>query len=160
MSNFHSDTRGWWWTLFKAHLFSCAVEREEHCKQITLACARSVLATLGLPRSRCVCFPCLHCLDSRLLCQKLSEASPGCMFFPGLSHSGSGTWVVLRGADSVGPAFCALSQVQAAQVTRCLASTVFVTYHLPCLCRSIFWVYNRRTFSGRFQPSRIPRSLD
>ena len=32
----------------------------------------------------------------------------GCMHFPGLSRSGSGTWVVLRGADSVGPAFCAL----------------------------------------------------
>ena len=32
----------------------------------------------------------------------------GCMHLPGLSHSGSGTRVVLRGADSVGPAFCAL----------------------------------------------------
>ena len=43
--------RGWWWTLFffKAHLFSHAVGREERCKQITLACARSASATLGLP---------------------------------------------------------------------------------------------------------------
>ena len=32
----------------------------------------------------------------------------GCMHLPGLSHSSSGTRVVLRGADSVGPAFCAL----------------------------------------------------
>ena len=32
----------------------------------------------------------------------------GCVLLPGLSHSGSGTQVVLRGADSVGPAFCAL----------------------------------------------------
>ena len=32
----------------------------------------------------------------------------GWMHLPGLSHSGSGTRVVLRGADSVGPAFCAL----------------------------------------------------
>ena len=32
----------------------------------------------------------------------------GCMHFPGLSHSGSGTWVLHKGADSVGPAFCAL----------------------------------------------------
>ena len=32
----------------------------------------------------------------------------GCMHFPGLSHSGSGTQVVLRGSDSIGPAFCAL----------------------------------------------------
>ena len=29
----------------------------------------------------------------------------GCMYLPGLSRSGSGTRVVLRGADSVGPAF-------------------------------------------------------
>ena len=31
-----------------------------------------------------------------------------CMHFPGLSHSGSGTQIVHKGADSVGPAFCAL----------------------------------------------------
>ena len=29
------------------------------------------------PRSRRVCFPCLHCLGSRLLCQELSEVGPG-----------------------------------------------------------------------------------
>ena len=32
----------------------------------------------------------------------------GFLHLPGLSCSGSSTWVVLRGADSVGPAFCAL----------------------------------------------------
>ena len=32
----------------------------------------------------------------------------GCLHLPGPSRSGSGTRVVLRGADSVGPAFCAL----------------------------------------------------
>ena len=32
----------------------------------------------------------------------------GCLYFPGPSRSGSGTRVVLRGADLVGPAFCAL----------------------------------------------------
>ena len=32
----------------------------------------------------------------------------GCMHLPGPSRSGSGTRVVLRGTDSVGPAFCAL----------------------------------------------------
>ena len=31
-----------------------------------------------------------------------------CMYLPGLSRSGSGTQVVLRGTDSVGPVFCAL----------------------------------------------------
>ena len=47
--DFCPDTRGRWWTLFQAHLFSRAVRREERFKQITLACARSVSATLGLP---------------------------------------------------------------------------------------------------------------
>ena len=32
----------------------------------------------------------------------------GCMHFPGLSLSGSFTWVLLKSADSVGPVFCAL----------------------------------------------------
>ena len=32
----------------------------------------------------------------------------GCLHLPGPSRSGSGTQVVLRGADSVGPVFCAL----------------------------------------------------
>ena len=32
----------------------------------------------------------------------------GCLHLPGPSRSGSGTRVVLRGADLVGPAFCAL----------------------------------------------------
>ena len=35
------------------------------------------------------------------------------------------------------------SQVRAAQVTRCLASTVAATYHC-----SVFWVYSQCTFSG------------
>ena len=69
----------------------------------------------------------------------------GCMHLPGLSRSDSGTRGVLRGRDSVGPAFC----VWVAQVMRCLASMVAVTYRFPCPCRSVFWVYNQRTFAGR-----------
>ena len=34
VSDFHPDTRGQRWSLIQAHLFSCAVGREEHCKQI------------------------------------------------------------------------------------------------------------------------------
>ena len=49
VSNFCPDIRWRWWTLFQAHLFSRAVGREGHCKQITLVGALSVLATLGLP---------------------------------------------------------------------------------------------------------------
>ena len=33
VSNFHSDTRGRRWLFIQAHLFSCAVRREEHCNK-------------------------------------------------------------------------------------------------------------------------------
>ena len=36
------------------------------------------------------------------------EASLGYLHFPGLSCSSSGSWVLPKGADSVGPVFCAL----------------------------------------------------
>ena len=36
----------------------------------------------------------------------------GCLHLPGLRRSGSGTQVVLRGTDSVGPAFCALPRLE------------------------------------------------
>ena len=87
------------------------------------------------PRSRCVCFPSLYCLGSRLLCQELSEASPGLYALPrskplrfrflSTPQRRRLSWTCI---------LCA-SQVQAAQVTRCLASTVTpqvggVSYHL------------------------------
>ena len=50
VSDFHPDTK---WavvdTFFQAHSFSRTVGREGRCKQITLARARSVSATLDLP---------------------------------------------------------------------------------------------------------------
>ena len=85
VSNFHPDTRGRRWSLTQAHLFTHAVGREEHYKQLSLACvgnARSVLATWVCPRSQRVCFPSLHCSSSRLLCWELSEASPGLYALP------------------------------------------------------------------------------
>ena len=57
------------------------------------------------PRSRRVCFPGLHCSGSRLLCR---EQALGYMHFASLSCSGSGSRVLHKGTDSVGPAFCAL----------------------------------------------------
>ena len=86
---------------------------EEHRKQVSLACvgsARSVSAALGLP-------PLAHgaCALPAHTAQALGYSAGnrprpalGCMHLPGLSCSGSGTQVVLRGADLVGPAFCAL----------------------------------------------------
>ena len=61
VSTFHPDTRGQRWSFIQAHLFSCAAGREEHWKQISLACmgsAHSAWATLGLPPTHGVCaFP-------------------------------------------------------------------------------------------------------
>ena len=37
----------------------------------------------------------------------LSKAGPGCLYFPGLSCLGSGSWVLRKGKDLVGPLFCA-----------------------------------------------------
>ena len=122
-SNFRPDTRGTVVvTFFKARLFSRALGREEHCKEISLACAHSDSATLGLPHSWRVCLPHLHCSDSRLLCRELSDAGPGLHAFPRFKP--------LRFRFSGTPQRCRLgcacilcpSQVRAAQVTRCLAS--------------------------------------
>ena len=74
--------------------------------------------------SRHVCFPSLHCSDSRLLCQELSDAGPGLhalLRSKPLRFRFSGTPQRRR----LGWA-CVLrpSQVQAAQVTRSLARIV------------------------------------
>ena len=76
-------------------------------------------------------FPCLHCLGSRLLCWKLSEASPGLYALQRskllrFRYSGTPQRHRLGWACVLCP-----SQVRAVQVTRCLASTVTVTYCLP-----------------------------
>ena len=73
---------------------------------------------------RCVCFLSLHCSGSRLLCWELYDAGPGLhalLRSKPLSFRFSGTPQRRR----LGWA-CVLcpSQVRAAQVTRCLVSTV------------------------------------
>ena len=98
----------------------------------------------GCPRSRCVCFPSLHCSGSRLLCLELSEVGPGLHALPRSKP--------LRFRFSGTPQRCRLglacvlctSPVQAAQATRCLASTVTprcgASYHLLHPSRSVSWV--------------------
>ena len=86
--------------------------REEYCKQISLACvgsAHSVWATLGLTSLTA-------CVLSQSTLLRLQVAMQGnclwwaldCVHFPHLSHSGSGSWVLHKGTDLVGTAFCAL----------------------------------------------------
>ena len=86
--------------------------RDEHYKQKSLACVRSahsVLATLGLPLlTACVLSQStLLRLQVALLGNYLRWAL-GCVHFQDLHHSGSGSWVLHKGTDKVGPAFCAL----------------------------------------------------
>ena len=57
------------------------------------------------PCSPRVCFPCLHCLGSRLLCGNCLRPALGCMHFPGLSRSGSGTQVLLKAQTRLGLCF-------------------------------------------------------
>ena len=107
VSDFCPDTeRGQWWTLFfffKVHLFSHTVGRERCCKQVTLACAHSVSAPLGLPLLAAHTAQALRCSNGNCLRPAL-----GCMHRPGLSRFRFSSWVAFRDADSVGPAFCAL----------------------------------------------------
>ena len=76
----------------------------------------------------------------------------GFMQSPGLSHSGSGSQVLHRGADLVGPAFCALPGPSSSgdQVLGEHSRLHFeaVCFHLPCPSHLDFWVYNGCVFSG------------
>ena len=98
--------RGRWRTLFFFFFrltFSVALRggREGCCKQITLACARSASATLGLPPVHCACSLSAHAAQALgYSAGNDPRLALGCLYFPGPSRSGSGTWIVLRGADS------------------------------------------------------------
>ena len=148
MSNFHPDARGRWWTLFR---LTCSVvlwggrDAANKAHWCVLAVYRPHWVC---PQSRRVCFPCQHCLASRLLYRELSGAGPGlCTLSRSkpLRFKYSGTPQRHRHGWAC---FLCPSQVQAAQVTRCLVSMVAATYHLPHPCCSVFWVYNWHTFSS------------
>ena len=125
VSNFHPDTRGQWWSLFlDLGVQSCYGEGGTRQTNITGICGKcsQCLGHTGFAlSSRHMSFPSLHCSGSRLLCQELSEASPGLSVLPRsklLRFRFSGT-PQRRRLDWA----CILcpSPVRAAQVTRCLA---------------------------------------
>ena len=102
--------------------------------------------------SRCVCFPSLYCSGSRMLCVQLSEAGPGLRALPRskpFRFRFSGTPQRRRLSR---PCVLCTSQVRAAQVTRCLVSTVppkcGVSYHLPHPSCSICWVATGLPITG------------
>ena len=136
-------------------MFSCAVGRLEHCKQISLACVGSAcsdLATLGLSAL-------MVCVLSQSTLLRLQVAlqgnclrwALGCVHFLCLSHSGSGSWVLHKGTDSVGPVFCALprsEQLRRPGACRAHTPCVGASYHLPCPSCSVSWVHSGSAISG------------
>ena len=134
------------------------------------------------PRSRSVCFPCLHCSGFRLLCRELSDAGPGLHALPrskplrfrfSTKYSTKvQTWLGLcfvpfPGSSSSG------DQVLGEHSHRQVGGASYRLLRPSC---SVFCVYNRCAFSGvpcvssgelisgcdppgGCQLSRIPRSL-
>ena len=100
--------------LFRLTYGNCPVGREEHCKQISLACvgsARNVWATLGLPLLTACVLPQSTLLRLQVALQgNCLKQALGCVYFPGLSRSGSR--VLHKGTDSVGHVFCALPRLE------------------------------------------------
>ena len=101
----------------------------------------------------------------------------GCMHFPGLSCSGSGSWVLHKGTDLVGPEFCALprsNQLRQPGAWRAHSPQVEgASFHLSGPSRLVSWVCRGSIISGvlcvssgelisgcsppgRCQPFRIP----
>ena len=112
VSNFHPDTRGRWRSLFLGSLVqSCCGEGGTLQTNITGVCGEcsQCLGHIGFASTHGVCaFPvytaqALGCSARNCLMRALV-----CMHFSGLSHSGSGSQVLHKGADSVGPVLCAL----------------------------------------------------
>ena len=159
-------------------MFSYTLGREKHCKQISLVCvgsAFSVSATLGLPLL-------MECVLSQSTLLRLQVAlhvnclkrALACVHFSGLSCSGSGSQVLPKGADSVGPVFCALpgsKQLRRPGAWRAHSPEVVrASYHLHGPSHSISWVAaGTCVSSGELisgcdpldgcQPSRIPGRL-
>ena len=130
--------------------------RKEYCKQISLACVgstRSVLAILSLP-------PLTSCVLSQSTLLRLWVAlqrnclkwALGCMYYPGLSCSGSGSWVLHKGTDLVGPGFCALprsEQLRRPDAWRAHSHQVgSASYHFPGPSLLVSWVRSGSTVSG------------
>ena len=92
-------------------MFSCAVGKEEHCKQISLVCVGSAprVWASGFASTHGVCaFPVCTAQASGCSAGELSNAGPGLRALPRSTRSGSGSWGLHKGTDSVGSAFCAI----------------------------------------------------
>ena len=159
--------------------------REEHFKQISLACVgstHSVSAALGLPPHNHVMCAFMVYTSQALGCSagNCLRWALGFVHFPGLSPSGSGSWVLHKGTDSVGPAFCAFPRseqlswpsawwAQFPPGGGCVLSPppsqqldflcVEQVHLLRCAMCLFWWLISGCDPPGGYQPSRIPRSL-
>ena len=74
------------------------------------------------------------------------------MHFPGLSHSGSGSWVLHKAQTWLGLRFVTVpGPSSSGDQALCALSCPLLkasAYHLRGPSRSVFWVYNGRAFSG------------
>ena len=94
---------------------------------------------LTVPGPHWVCLPLTACVPFQSTLFRLQVALPGkwalsCMHFPDLRHSDSGSRVLHKGTDSVGPAFCALprpKQLRRSEAWRAYSSQLGgKSYHL------------------------------
>ena len=112
VSNFHPDTRGQWWSLFFRPLVQlCCGEGGTLHTNITSVCGECLqcLGHTGFAPAHSMCaFPFYTAQALGCSARNCLRRALGCIHFPGLSHSGSGSQVLHKGADLVGPAFCAL----------------------------------------------------
>ena len=120
---------------------------EEDWEQTSLLCGESTqcLGRTGFVSAHGACaFPVHTSQALGFSARELSEAGLGCVPFPGLSRSGSGSRGLHKGAHWAGPAFCALPRSE--QLRRPGAwgaqspQVGTASYHLPDPSRSVSWV--------------------
>ena len=142
--------RGRWWTLFLGSLVQSRCGEGGTLQTNNTGVCLQCLSHTGPAPAHGACTLPAHTAQA-LGCSAGNHPRLvlGCMHLPGLSRSGSGIQVVLRGATPLGLRFVPFPAPSSSRVMRCLASAVTATYLLPCPCCSVFWVYNRRSFSGR-----------
>ena len=123
MSGFCPDTKG---TVEDTFFFFLGSLVQLHCGEggtlqtnYTGLCSQCLSHTGPAPAHGACTLP-AHTAQA-LGCSARNHPQPalGCLHLPGLSLSGSGTQVVLRGTDSVGPAFCALRDQVFGKHSRC-----------------------------------------
>ena len=112
VSNFCPDPRGQQSGHLFRHTCSIVLQRGRNTANKYHWRVWGVLTVSGphwfCPHSGHVCFLSLHCSGSRVLCRNCLKRALGCVHFPDLCCSGSGSRVLHKGTDLVGPAFCAL----------------------------------------------------